>query len=76
MKIPVIFLTILLFFVAADAIRGLKNGRCDEVYVVSDGETLQTISEKCDSLFILLDNPHILDTDDVVPGTVLLIKST
>lgn len=50
---------------------------CEEVYVVrDDGETLQTISEKCHAPFILLDNPHVQDTDDISTGSVLLISST
>ncbi|KAH7445182.1 hypothetical protein KP509_02G111400 [Ceratopteris richardii] len=50
---------------------------CEEVYVVRDeGETLQTISEKCHAPFILLDNPHVQDTDDISAGSVLLISST
>ncbi|CAA6667802.1 unnamed protein product [Spirodela intermedia] len=45
-----------------------------ELYVAEEGETLQTISVKCDADFILDDNPHIQDTDDVGPGTVLFIR--
>lgn len=52
-----------------------RRAWCEEVYVVRDGETLQTISERCNAHFILVDNPHILDTDDVVPGTVLMLRS-
>ncbi|KAJ8619609.1 hypothetical protein MRB53_028138 [Persea americana] len=58
------------------AIRELRKGACEEVYVVRDGETLQSISERCDAPFILIDNPHVLDTDDVVPGTVLTVRSS
>ncbi|KAL6494047.1 hypothetical protein OROGR_031956 [Orobanche gracilis] len=46
---------------------------CDEIYVVGEGETLQTISEKCDDPFILEQNPHIHDPDDVFPGLVIKI---
>ncbi|KAH7663917.1 LysM domain-containing protein [Dioscorea alata] len=56
--------------------RNFKYGRCDEVYIVEEGETLQTISVKCNTLRILDDNPQIKDTDDIGPGTVLLIRST
>ncbi|WOG91386.1 hypothetical protein DCAR_0310635 [Daucus carota subsp. sativus] len=45
---------------------------CDEIYVVEQGETLQTISNKCRDSFIVERNPHIHDPDDVFPG--LLIK--
>lgn len=64
-----------LLFGLSCGIRELRNGPCEEVYVVRDGETLQTISERCDAPFILIDNPHVLDTDDVVPGTVLTVRS-
>ncbi|KAH6783876.1 peptidoglycan-binding LysM domain-containing protein [Perilla frutescens var. hirtella] len=47
---------------------------CDEIYVVGEGETLHTISEKCGDPFIVDNNPHIHDPDDVFPG--LLIKIT
>ncbi|MQM09852.1 hypothetical protein Taro_042732 [Colocasia esculenta] len=46
---------------------------CDEIYVVGDGETLQTISEKCGDPFIVEQNPHIHDPDDVFPGLVIKI---
>ncbi|KAL3521488.1 hypothetical protein ACH5RR_019637 [Cinchona calisaya] len=51
----------------------LINQPCDELYVVSEGETLHSISAKCDDPFILERNPHIYDPDDVFPGLVLLI---
>ncbi|KAE8098527.1 hypothetical protein FH972_016582 [Carpinus fangiana] len=51
-----------------------NNKPCDEIYVVREGETLQTISEKCGDPFIVEENPHIHDPDDVFPG--LLIKIT
>ncbi|XP_059428861.1 uncharacterized protein LOC132162606 [Corylus avellana] len=50
------------------------NKPCDEIYVVREGETLQTISEKCGDPYIVEENPHIHDPDDVFPG--LLIKIT
>ncbi|KAL3649513.1 hypothetical protein CASFOL_005916 [Castilleja foliolosa] len=46
---------------------------CDEIYVVGEGETLHTISEKCDDPFIVERNPHIHDPDDVFPGLVINI---
>ncbi|XVE96463.1 hypothetical protein REPUB_Repub02eG0224100 [Reevesia pubescens] len=51
-----------------------NNKPCDEIYVVREGETLQTISEKCGDPFIVEENPHIHDPDDVFPG--LFIKIT
>ncbi|XAR64664.1 hypothetical protein NMG60_11008428 [Bertholletia excelsa] len=46
---------------------------CDEIYVVREGETLQTISEKCGDPYIVEENPHIHDPDDVFPGLVIKI---
>ena len=51
----------------------MKKG-CDEIYVVREGETLQTISEKCGDPYIVEDNPHIHDPDDVFPGLVIKIS--
>jgi hypothetical protein len=51
-----------------------NNKACDEVYVVREGETLQTISEKCGDPFIVEENPHIHDPDDVFPGLVIKIN--
>ncbi|GAB4826029.1 hypothetical protein Ancab_008898 [Ancistrocladus abbreviatus] len=42
---------------------------CDEIYVVREGETLHTISDKCGDPFIVEQNPHIQDPDDVFPET-------
>ncbi|KAL0927447.1 hypothetical protein M5K25_001615 [Dendrobium thyrsiflorum] len=53
---------------------GRERRRCDEIYVVKQGETLQTISVDCNTLSILDDNPQIADTDDIGPGTVLYIR--
>ncbi|PKA59299.1 hypothetical protein AXF42_Ash001393 [Apostasia shenzhenica] len=53
---------------------GSLQRRCDEIYVVKEGETLQTISVKCDALYILDDNPQIKDSDDLGPGTVLYLR--
>ncbi|XVE61511.1 hypothetical protein DITRI_Ditri06bG0046200 [Diplodiscus trichospermus] len=50
-----------------------KNKACDEIYVVREGETLQTISEKCGDPFIVEENPHIHDPDDVFPGLAIKI---
>ncbi|KAF5192454.1 peptidoglycan-binding LysM domain-containing protein [Thalictrum thalictroides] len=46
---------------------------CDEIYVVGEGETLHTISEKCGDPYIVEENPHINDPDDVFPGLVIKI---
>ncbi|KAI5563430.1 hypothetical protein POPTR_015G137500v4 [Populus trichocarpa] len=46
---------------------------CDEIYVVGEGETLHTISDKCGDPFIVEQNPHIHDPDDVFPGLVIKI---
>ncbi|OVA05978.1 Peptidoglycan-binding lysin domain [Macleaya cordata] len=50
-----------------------KDKPCDEIYVVEEGETLHTISEKCGDPFIVEENPHINDSDDVFPGLVIKI---
>ncbi|OWM82517.1 uncharacterized protein LOC116208169 [Punica granatum] len=47
---------------------------CDEIYVVREGETLHTISEKCGDPYIVEENPHIHDPDDVFPGLVIRIN--
>lgn len=49
------------------------NKPCDEIYVVREGETLHTISEKCGDPYIVEENPHIHDPDDVFPGLVIRI---
>lgn len=49
---------------------------CDEIYVVGEGETLHTISDKCKDPFILEQNPHVQDPDDVFPGLVIKITPT
>lgn len=46
---------------------------CDDLYVVGEGDTLQTISDKCGDPFIVERNPHIHDPDDVFPGIVIKI---
>ncbi|KAJ0974576.1 hypothetical protein J5N97_016541 [Dioscorea zingiberensis] len=46
---------------------------CDEIYVVGEGETLHTISDKCGDPFIVERNPHIHDPDDVFPGLVITL---
>ncbi|CDP05258.1 unnamed protein product [Coffea canephora] len=51
----------------------LLNRACDEIYVVGEGETLHTISDKCGDPFIVEQNPHIHDPDDVFPGLVIKI---
>lgn len=52
-----------------------SNRPCDEIYVVREGETLHTISDKCDDPFIIEQNPHINDPDDVFPGLVIKITT-
>ncbi|XP_075515948.1 uncharacterized protein LOC142550771 [Primulina tabacum] len=49
---------------------------CDEIYVVREGETLQTISDKCGDPYIVEENPHIHDPDDVFPGLVIKITTS
>nr|KYP34313.1 hypothetical protein KK1_044754 [Cajanus cajan] len=61
------------------ATRGQSNlfeRPCDEIYVVGEGETLHTISDKCGDPFIVERNPHIYDPDDVFPGLVIKITPT
>ncbi|KAL2324491.1 hypothetical protein Fmac_023549 [Flemingia macrophylla] len=61
-----------------EAVRGnnLRERACDEIYVVGEGETLHTISDKCNDPFIVERNPHIHDPDDVFPGLVIRITPT
>ncbi|KAK4436333.1 hypothetical protein Salat_0797000 [Sesamum alatum] len=65
--------------VADEPVRGimsqLVDRPCDEIYVVGDGETLHSISEKCGDPYIVERNPHVHDPDDVFPGLVLKIVS-
>ncbi|KAL2337384.1 hypothetical protein Fmac_011830 [Flemingia macrophylla] len=56
-----------------DSQRLLLSRPCDEIYVVGEGETLHTISDKCGDPFIVENNPHIHDPDDVFPGLVIRI---
>lgn len=58
-----------------DSVKGNKvlNRPCDEIYVVGEGETLHTISDKCGDPYIVEQNPHIHDPDDVFPGLVIKI---
>ena len=49
---------------------------CEEVYLVGEGETLHTISDKCGDPFIVEKNPHVHDPDDVFPGLVLALRPT
>uniref|UniRef100_A0A1D1Y374 Spore coat assembly protein exsA n=1 Tax=Anthurium amnicola TaxID=1678845 RepID=A0A1D1Y374_9ARAE len=53
--------------------RAFAGRACDEIYVVGEGETLHTISDKCGDPFIVEENPHIHDPDDVFPGLVIKI---
>ncbi|XP_059452435.1 uncharacterized protein LOC132183057 [Corylus avellana] len=66
---------------ADEPVRGnqFSERPCDEIYVVGEGETLHTISDKCGDPYIVERNPHIHDPDDVFPGLVIKItpsKST
>lgn len=54
-------------------ILSMEQQPCDEIYVVREGETLHTISEKCGDPYIVEENPHIHDPDDVFPGLVIKI---
>lgn len=54
----------------------LRERPCDEIYVVGEGETLHTISDKCGDPYIVERNPHIHDPDDVFPGLVIKITPT
>jgi len=49
---------------------------CGETYVVRGGESLQMISEKCNDQFILENNPHIVDHDDLYDGQLLRMDCT
>lgn len=49
------------------------NHVCEEIYVVGEGETLYSISDKCSDPYIVEKNPHIHDPDDVYPGLVIKI---
>ncbi|KAK1409171.1 hypothetical protein QVD17_35696 [Tagetes erecta] len=53
--------------------RVTAQASCDEIYVVGEGETLHTISDKCGDPYIVEENPHIHDPDDVFPGLVIKI---
>ncbi|KAG8083028.1 hypothetical protein GUJ93_ZPchr0014g46953 [Zizania palustris] len=55
---------------------GVAARPCEEVYVVGEGETLHTISDKCGDPFIVERNPHIHDPDDVFPGLVIALRPT
>uniref|UniRef100_A0ACD5U5P7 Uncharacterized protein n=1 Tax=Avena sativa TaxID=4498 RepID=A0ACD5U5P7_AVESA len=46
---------------------------CDDIYVVVEGETLHSISDRCGDPYILEHNPHVHDPDDVFPGLVIKI---
>ncbi|KAG6422590.1 hypothetical protein SASPL_119168 [Salvia splendens] len=59
---------------SSEAARGWQVEKpCDEIYVVGEGETLHTISDKCSDPYIVERNPHIHDPDDVFPGLVIRI---
>jgi len=75
MKFSFLFAILFLTALAATARPVVYNQErpCEEIYFVGEGETLQTISEKCNAPFILFDNPHIQDTDDLYEGLPLQI---
>ena len=50
-----------------------KEHHYEEIYIIRDGETLQTISEKCNAPFILIDNPHIQGIEYIFEGVPLKI---
>ena len=56
-----------------DSSQLLLSRPCEDIYVVGEGETLHTISDKCGDPFIVENNPHIHDPDDVFPGLVIKI---
>jgi hypothetical protein len=49
---------------------------CDEIYVVAEDETLHSISDRCGDPYILEQNPHVHDPDDVFPGLVIKITAS
>ncbi|KGN46208.1 hypothetical protein Csa_005039 [Cucumis sativus] len=68
-----VFVTVMaLIIVVASA----ESRPCDDIYVVKEGETLHTISAKCGDPFIVDNNPHIQDSDDVFPGLLIQITPT
>ncbi|URE12450.1 hypothetical protein MUK42_15479 [Musa troglodytarum] len=72
--LPALFILQAIFVATGDARCLREHSQCDEFYVAEEGETLQTISVKCNNIFILEDNPQINDTDDIGPGTVLYMR--
>ncbi|KAF0916206.1 hypothetical protein E2562_000798 [Oryza meyeriana var. granulata] len=60
---------------AVGVVRGaaLSARPCEEIYVVAEGETLHSISDRCGDPYILEQNPHVHDPDDVFPGLVIKI---
>ncbi|KAL7121225.1 hypothetical protein ACP275_02G169900 [Erythranthe tilingii] len=53
-----------------------RRDYCSEIYQVKEGETLHSISDKCDDPYILENNPHIQQHDDVFPGLVIKITTS
>ena len=51
----------------------VRSKPCDDIYVVGERETLHSIGEKCGDPYIVENNPHIHDPDDVFPGLVIKI---
>ncbi|KAL2540118.1 peptidoglycan-binding LysM domain-containing protein [Abeliophyllum distichum] len=73
------FVIIILFLILVASSSSLMRGNqlreypCEEIYVVREGETLHTISDKCSDPYIVEQNPQIHDSDDVFPGLVIKI---
>lgn len=51
----------------------LSGRSCEEIYVVGEGETLHSISDKCQDPFIVEHNPQIVQDSDVYAGLVIRI---
>ena len=77
----VLLMTVLFLVLHTSSIPGtdgrvLRGCPCGETYVVRGGESLQMISEKCHDQFILENNPHIVDHDDLFEGQFLKMDCT
>ena len=53
--------------------RLLRGCPCGETYMVHEGESLQSISQKCNDPFVVEGNPQ-LELEDVVPGQLLRVQ--
>ncbi|KAL2556016.1 Peptidoglycan-binding LysM domain-containing family protein [Forsythia ovata] len=74
-SLVIIILFLILVGSSSSLMRGnqLRDYPCEEIYVVREGETLHTISDKCSDPYIVEQNPQIHDSDDVFPGLVIKI---